>query len=216
MDVLATLRAFNAEEREVFERLLDIGEAPRSAMEILALWLWQEFTGQDHLIQDINSHPDEIFSTIAIQAKASFHNLQNQYHSLAGSYHLSGWQYQELLVLRKWAEGIDDFLKGIVIFICEDIIDRRFPQGRVEASTSSIASNLSRDHHRAYNTGWENFGAPVGNYVNYPRAMNIPNEQPRISNGERETCPEDERCMFVTFSRGHPLTRDEVYNFLTR
>lgn len=200
----------------MFERLLDIGEAPRSAMEILAVWLWQEFTGHDHLIQIINSHPDETFSAIAMGTKASFQNLKHQYHSLAGRYPLSGWQCQDLLVLRKWTEGIDDFLKGIVIFVCEDIIDRRFPECRLEASSSSIASNLSRND-RAYNmVGCENFGAPVGNYVNYPRTMNIPNAQPRISNGEGQTCPEDERCMFVTFSRGHPLTREEVCNFFTR
>lgn len=54
-------------------------------------------------------------------------------------------------MLRKWAvEKIEDFLKGIVIFICEDIIARRFPKGRGDDSSSSIVRNLSRDH-RAYN-----------------------------------------------------------------
>lgn len=114
MDVLASLRAFNTEEQEVFKRLLDIGEGPWPAMEILAVRLWQEFWGHYRLIEKVNSHLDETFSTIATETKTFMRNLQDQYQSLLGSYNLSSRQYQDSLVLRKWAiERIDDFLRGL-------------------------------------------------------------------------------------------------------
>ncbi|XP_058106590.1 uncharacterized protein LOC131249862 [Magnolia sinica] len=33
---------------------------------------------------------------------------------------------------------------------------------------------------------------------------------------ERDPTPEDERCLFVTFSRGYPLTRGEIIDFFTQ
>lgn len=187
-------------ERLLFRRLIDIGVKPEEAINVMAFWMWLEAQGFKEVVRKISSNNDKFLKLVADEAAAV----------LATLFPLSGTPISQNLCpitsifsgslsihdifgnKETVSEGVADVSSRVCCVVFKDVLEEKGGKvkvggGKVEGDGDGVSS--------------------VGTKLN-PNA--------REWNPAIERVPEEERCLFLTFSKGNPLTENQIFNFFNQ
>lgn len=190
-----------AEQKTLFFRMIDMGRDPQLCMKFMALWMWLEsnYQGFEELVQKISSHSDDFIASVLEEAEAILSSLDlcssgvsnNSSSSLGMKNTLS--LSQRFLSIGAIIGDKDKLYKGIVNVhneVCcvglKDVLEER----KIKASLIE-----------------EKKGNSVPSKLNpFAKAWTFATER----------APEEERCLFLTFSNGYPLTENQIFRFFSQ
>ncbi|KAH9721166.1 hypothetical protein KPL70_006319 [Citrus sinensis] len=189
---LVDLLLFYTVERALFNRMVGtLGKNPQQVKTTIALWLLLEEIGYHDLIRTINYQNNKTIEALFNEALLCLEYIQPDKTEPAVLHHTP--------VFEETKNYSRDFMCKRYMHIMETVCDKIFGEsGAIEVDESGTRPVLSRDRP---------FGK--GCYAHIPEAARESNLNPEAS----KFYPEDVRTMFLTFSRGHPLTREEIINF---
>ncbi|GLT25352.1 hypothetical protein SLA2020_004860 [Shorea laevis] len=211
---LEELHTFHAIDRDIFSRLLltfqrDIAES----LLVMATWLWLEEKGYPNIIVKMARLPDPLVDALADEAALCLSVLGSTNPSIPpnGGLPLHTRVMENNITLHFVLQnkftaisGIKNFLNTICARIFTDILQRVL--GSPSLVTPNNPLNVPGFPHPLF-----------GSVTIMPRA--ISNDFP--AGGlwgwhPSNNITEDDRTMFLTFSRGFPVTEDEVKELFIR
>lgn len=187
-------------ERLLYRRLIDIGVNPEDSMNIMAFWMWLEAHGFEELVRKISSNNDKFLKLVADEANAVLATLFpgptptpiSRDLCPVTSIFFGGLSIHDIFGNKEnVSEGVTDVYNSVCCVLFKDVLEER--SGKVKVSDDA-------EGHAAVTSS-------VGTKLN-PFAKEW---SPAI-----ERVPEEERCLFLTFSKGNPLTENQIFNFFTQ
>jgi hypothetical protein len=186
-------------ERLLYRRLIDIGVDPEESMNVMAFWMWLEAQGFKEVVRKISSNNDKFLNLVAEEAIAV----------LATLFPLSGTPISQNLCpitsifsgslsihdifgnKETVSKGVADVHSRVCCVVFKDVLEEkggkvRFGGGEVEGDGDGVSAGTKLNP--------------------FAREWN-----PAI-----ERVPEEERCLFLTFSKGNPLTENQIFNFFNQ
>ncbi|CAK7353652.1 unnamed protein product [Dovyalis caffra] len=208
------LHAYHAIDREVFSRLvISLRRDPAESLLVIALWLWLEDKGYPNVISKMTSLENPMLNSLADEAALCLNSLEStvlpiapKRGTLPHTARLLGKEIcLETFLQNKFAaiSGIKNFLNTICARIFTDILQF------VLAGASQVIANQP--------LVVPGFPHPVFGDVTI-LARSVDNDFPVGGLWGWDptlTVPEDDRTMFLTFSRGFPVTKEEVTELFT-
>ncbi|PKA64149.1 hypothetical protein AXF42_Ash005161 [Apostasia shenzhenica] len=207
------LLLFHRQERDFFNRLVNrLGQNPVPTQWVMALWLWFESIGHHDFIRHVSSYSDDVVLRFVFEANSCIrrlagHSSANVHVEAPEELPLTNTLVAEPIGLRFFdyhrnlaLDGVVYFFKNVAEIIFDDNImaiaarDPSHPASRASWSPSASPSQLPPPAR----------ASPSSSYLNpmarpwFPASLHRPDEQ---------------RSMFITFSRGYPLTREEIKEF---
>ncbi|KAK9088480.1 hypothetical protein Scep_027562 [Stephania cephalantha] len=209
------LRLFYSIDRELFTRLVirlrrDVGKS----MVAISLWLWLEEVGFPNIILKMLSLPDEIVSLVADEAAIIIgflessrtkslsmpsHTLIEMTRSLMNSTLSFQFLHQHRLSV----------LTGVLRYV-ENVCAKAFEDIGMMVTTPIIMPQLAN-----FNCKQRLDEASSSTPVLSRRQIML-NHVAHPWGPSKDVVPQDERTMFMTFSRGYPLSETEVKEFFSR
>lgn len=213
---LAELQLFHSIDRNIFSRLVINLKRPASqTLLVMALWLWLEDAKHCEIISKLTKISDNLLDAIANEAALCINCLKSRTPPTihGGSLFLMSRIMDKELSLKTISmmkytaiSGVKAFLTQVCAWIFNDILLQilPFPCNFTYLNTPSL-----------YVPGFPNptFG-PLEIYV-LPSSVTIPINMLRGWKLNFEA-PIDDRTLFLTFSRGFPVTGEEVMQFFTK
>ncbi|KAH7549642.1 hypothetical protein JRO89_XS13G0060200 [Xanthoceras sorbifolium] len=194
---LVDLLLFYSLERSLFNRMVcKMGKNPHQVKRTIALWLMLEEIGyHDHLIRTIHSHDDKTIEAFFYEALRCLECIKPNNIAIEPTVFNEPINYYNREFMHKR-------FMHIMGTVCDKIFGER---AAIEVDMSGMrpVPVMVRPI--------EEVSAP--NYGLGPRQTNLNPEASDFYPGVQ--IPEDARTMFLTFSKGHPLSRHEIVNFFT-
>ncbi|KAL6005074.1 hypothetical protein ACLOJK_005635, partial [Asimina triloba] len=223
------LLLFHTMERNLYDRLVHgMGISSEVAEKSIALWLWLESIGHYDLIRHIQAHPDPSLRSIVAEAQACVACLEPNaafptHQDAADSIPIMAGLINEPMNLRFFHYHRDIALAGITKIIntvCRIIFDDNLM--REAANDPNHPANrmlMSAGFVRPFG---ENARLFAGGGVEEGQSSSVSSLNPRampwmpaaVVPGLPQS-PEERRSMFLTFSRGYPIRKDEILEFFT-
>ncbi|WCJ30264.1 hypothetical protein M5689_011834 [Euphorbia peplus] len=210
---LDELHAYHALDREVFSKMvIRLFRDPAESLLIMALWLWMEERGYPNIIMKLPRISDVLVNAIADEASLCLKVLEANTLPILphGGIPLTARVMERNISLEMFYHNKFSAITGVKIFL-NSVCSRIF--------TDILQIALGKKNSGATQPlVIPGFPHPVFGSVNIvPRAINFD-----ISVGglwgwdPSEGIAEDDKTMFLTFSRGFPVTKEEVANLFTR
>lgn len=233
------LKLFHSLEREIFCRLVArLGQDQDKMMVVIALWLWFESIGHYDFIGHVAANSNEVVLGFLEEAQACIDRLLGVQDPNRGEeLPLTNSLVTEPMMLRFFeyhrivaVDGVCYFLQNVCKIIFDDITVERVAQdadhpdnrrvlesgnpGRSGVGTSKQGV-IPRGAPTAMSVTADLMGGPVAGAMppQPPRSMLNPLARPWSP--ATDPSPEDQRSMFITFSRGHPISREDILDFFT-
>nr|XP_004501784.2 uncharacterized protein LOC101502252 [Cicer arietinum] len=201
-------------DREIFSCLvIKLGRSPSQSLLVMALWLWLEYIGYPNLVSKLIDLPRILINLVAQEAVSCLNCLEfDDFHiPYNGVLTLTSALMQkeislQLFKLKKFTAiaGIKNVLNKICARIFKDILLRILGSpymGKLlpYAYRPVIVPGFP---HRLFG----DFNSPPTNFVQLDLS------DPRIWNKNRlfDDVLDGEKTIFLTFSRGFPVTEEEV------
>ncbi|XP_038971344.1 uncharacterized protein LOC120104398 [Phoenix dactylifera] len=234
------LKLFHSLERAFFRRLVGrLGQNQDRMMAVIALWLWFESIGHHDFIRNVAAYPNEVVLGFVEEADACLERLlgdQDPYRGeelpltnslIAEPMMLRFFEYHRIVAVN----GVRYFLQNV----CEIIFDDTLTE-RVAQDADRLGVLESRRRIRPHGEGTSKQGAILGAATSVgvlraapPPAMNVTadlkgglvpprsmlNPLAKPWSPATDPSPEDQRSMFITFSRGHPISKEDILEFFT-
>ena len=190
-------RDFHNIDRQVYTRLVtEIGLDLLTSKKIVAFWFWIETEGFRHLIMNLVSLATPILSAVAMEAITCLDVL----YSLGFVDVHEDTPFMRCLVSQGFSleaiyERRDRGLKVIERFIkdvCDDVFSDIFPEYK--------ANEVKVEDFVPCKEESDKSNSAVDNYVRQYWDFDSKNE----------------RTLFITFSKGHPISKPELRNLITR
>uniref|UniRef100_A0A0E0EA30 RRM domain-containing protein n=1 Tax=Oryza meridionalis TaxID=40149 RepID=A0A0E0EA30_9ORYZ len=232
--------------RDIFYRLVLFLQLDTSiSMEITAFWLWLE-GNYDHTdyLERIDSFDDDHFQAIAFVAKSFVETLNLDRYNLSDirspfqqeaiegiAFYLNNVCYKALKDLHG-DEDTEEFPDRI----CQD--NEGNLNDQVPLSTDDLLSKIkslyaNNQENHGESSSYRNIQYPRNRILQdtkvaideYPSSSRLVSFLDNLSLREKHSdpviqqpsdVPNDERTLFVTFSNGYPLSKDELYDFFMR
>ncbi|URD80585.1 hypothetical protein MUK42_03076 [Musa troglodytarum] len=192
---------FHTQERDFYCRLVrQLDQNPERMKQVIALWLWFESIDHYEFIRRVLSYNgDDVILGFVSEAEACLDHLMGQHEQTRGEeLPLTSSLMAEKMDLRFFESHRDEATKGVRhIFdsVCQIIFD-----GVLVARAAEAANQP--DDRRPRPSGRHDFRPPT-------------RENPMAApwSPEINRSPDDLRSMFITFSRGHPVSRQDIVEF---
>ncbi|CAL9125230.1 unnamed protein product [Musa textilis] len=190
---------FHTQERDFYCRLVrQLDQNPERMKQVIALWLWFESIDHYEFIRRVLSYNgDDVILGFVSEAEACLDHLMGQHEQTRGEeLPLTSSLMAEKMDLRFFESHRDEATKGVRhIFdsVCQIIFDE---EGG--ASSAAVAVSLPAQARTVL--------PPRGSMLNPMAAPWSP---------EINRSPDDLRSMFITFSRGHPVSRQDIVEFFS-
>ncbi|URD80586.1 hypothetical protein MUK42_03076 [Musa troglodytarum] len=225
---------FHTQERDFYCRLVrQLDQNPERMKQVIALWLWFESIDHYEFIRRVLSYNgDDVILGFVSEAEACLDHLMGQHEQTRGEeLPLTSSLMAEKMDLRFFESHRDEATKGVRhIFdsVCQIIFD-----GVLVARAAEAANQP--DDRRPRPSGRHDFRPPTregssqeeGGASSAAVAVSLPAQArtvlpPRGSmlnpmaapwSPEINRSPDDLRSMFITFSRGHPVSRQDIVEF---
>uniref|UniRef100_A0A5B7BWM9 Uncharacterized protein n=1 Tax=Davidia involucrata TaxID=16924 RepID=A0A5B7BWM9_DAVIN len=208
---------FHAIDRELYTLLVnDLWRDPLESMQIMALWLWLERSGFKNVVIKILSLPLILINEVADEAVACL-NCINNTRFLVTSESSTEIPLTESLMegeisLQFFHENRVNATHGLAKIVAEvcvraltDIMQQAIAiQSQSMAAAGSLVLMPPAPH--------QSMVQPAG-FSRMPPPT--PRRRTTTTQAEKEV-PADDRTMFVTFSKGYPVSEWEVREFFTR
>ncbi|KAG7948786.1 hypothetical protein I3843_13G026600 [Carya illinoinensis] len=197
-------------ERILFRRMIDIGLNPEESMKVMAFWMWLEAQSFKELVRKISSNNDKFLALITDEAKAVLSILYpgstapvlNNLCPITSIF--SPFSIHEIFGDKdSVSKGVSDVYNRVCCVIFKDLLEERGSKVR----TSDEECDRAGDE-KAVTRRVRQFGEQSVRFKLNPFAKEW---NPAI-----ERAPEEERCLFLTFSKGHALTGNQITNFFNR
>ncbi|RRT58107.1 hypothetical protein B296_00021639 [Ensete ventricosum] len=201
--------------------------------QVIALWLWFESIDHYEFIQRVSSYKgDDVILGFVREAEACLDRLMDQREQTRGDeLPLTSYLIAEKMDLRFFESHRDEAIKGVrSIFdnVCQIIFDDVLVERAAEAANHPDDHHLSTSGlHDIKQPAREGSSQEEGSASSAAVAVSLPEQTrtvlpPRGStlnpmampwSPEINRSPEDLRSMFITFSRGHPISRADIVEF---
>ncbi|XP_015695079.1 uncharacterized protein LOC107304647 [Oryza brachyantha] len=232
--------------RDIFYRLVLFLQLDASiSMEIIAFWLWLEANNSDsNFLERIDSFDDDRFQAIAFVAKSFVETLNLDLRDLGDTRSPFQQEVSEGIVFylnNVCYKAFEDFqengdIEELPHQICQ--VNEGNLNDQVSLSTEDLLSKIKS----LYANSKENHGEGPS-YRSIKCLRNCILNDTKVAIDEYTSCshlekfldnlslrekhndpamhqcsdvPQDERTLFVTFSNGYPLSKDELYDFFMR
>ncbi|KAH7524663.1 uncharacterized protein LOC107421197 [Ziziphus jujuba] len=212
---LEELHLYHKIDREIFSRLvIHFMRDPAESLLVMALWLWLEEKGYPNIIMRMIGLPDPIVNALADEAvrclkcleSTNFRILQN-----GGGLPLTARILQTQISLHIFNQhrftaisGIKIFLNNVCARVFADILEAVLAGSSSQTGTNQPIVVPGFPHPM--------FGAV--NVMTQPMDYDFPTEELWGWRAIGEVS-EDDRTMFLTFSRGFPVSEAEVRELFT-
>ncbi|THU55225.1 hypothetical protein C4D60_Mb11t04330 [Musa balbisiana] len=225
---------FHTQERDFYCRLVrQLDQNPERMKQVIALWLWFESIDHYEFIRRVSSYNgDDVILGFVGEAEACLDRLMGQHEQTRGDeLPLTSSLMAEKMDLRFFESHRDEAIKG-VRHMFDNVCQIIFDDGLVERAAE--AANHPDDH-RLRPSGLHDISPPTregssqgeGGASSAGVAVSLPaqartvlppggsrlNPMARPWSPEINRSPEDLRSMFITFSRGHPISRQDIVEF---
>ncbi|KAA8521558.1 hypothetical protein F0562_012231 [Nyssa sinensis] len=205
---LEDLHVFHAIDREIFSRLVvNLMRDPAQSMLVMALWLWLEETNLTNIIVKMLRLSDPEVNAIANEAVSGLRSLESRTSPMPvdGGMPLTcramGINISlQMLYQNKFSmiSGIKTFLNNVCALIFTDILQQVFMAEPVELFNQPLV--IPGFPHPTFGSitvipQGHDYHLPLGELWGWSLNLEV---------------PVDDRTMFLTFSRGYPVTEDEV------
>ncbi|EOY29501.1 PREDICTED: uncharacterized protein LOC18587807 [Theobroma cacao] len=211
---LEELHTYHAIDREIFSRLvITLMRDPAESLLVMALWLWLEEKGYPNIIAKMVKLSDPLLEALAGEAVSCLNCLGSGNPTIPpnGVFPLTARIMEKDISFQMFHQnkfstisGIKNFLNTVCSRIFTDILQR------VMGSTSQVISNqplvIPGFPHSLFGRVTivpraMDHGFPVGGLWGWHPCNNV---------------SEDDRTLFLTFSRGFPVSEDEVRELFTK
>ncbi|KAL6642684.1 hypothetical protein ACP70R_020865 [Stipagrostis hirtigluma subsp. patula] len=209
------LLLFHKLERDLFHRLVhDLGQDPATMRWVIALWLWFESAGHHDFIRRVSALPGPVVTRFVEEAITCLRRLAGKGAAAdAGD------------------EGRDGRLPCTNALLAESVDDVGYFDARREEILDGVTSMYKNvclvvcDAGSAATCVPSNMGvaraAPPPQMVSSPgrAAPPVPSwslnpmASPWIPVQAQSLLPEDYRSLFITFSRGYPISKEDIVEF---
>ncbi|KAK8957891.1 hypothetical protein KSP39_PZI000926 [Platanthera zijinensis] len=214
---------FHRQERKFFNRVVNqLGQLKITMQWVIALWLWFESIGHHDFISHVSASTDYVVLRFLYEANACLRRLH-----IFSDISLSGPDEEELpftntlvadpIGLRFFdyhhdvvVEGVVYFFKNVVQIIFNDIIMAAAAWKTDHPATRWVVSSGLDIWKPLHNKGMLHVPSPS------LLAQPLLNPMARPWSPWTDQSPEEQRSMFITFSRSYPLTRDEIKDFFNK
>ncbi|XP_057981089.1 uncharacterized protein LOC131166508 [Malania oleifera] len=222
---------FHSIDRELYTRLvLALGRDPGETMQVMALWLWLEDAGGDQLlVKKLLSLPDTLLYSLADEALVCLRCVETDSFPAAATaaelpltQSLLATDTTTTLSTRFFHENRLAVLRGVTR-IFNDVCARAFDDIRRLVPVLSGTTNIHPP---------PQFLRPAPFYDPYDLGAQrqlVSNELSELLNrinlvtptdhqdaNEKMEVPADDRTIFLTFSKGYPISEIEVRDFFTK
>ncbi|XP_059654264.1 uncharacterized protein LOC132300980 [Cornus florida] len=220
MNTFDALIALHEAERRIFGRLIDMGADTKMTKKIMALLMWLESEGGlKGLVKKISSQTDKVMAVVGAEAETALGFLEaNALSPGASSISMpvtldlakpvpDSFSLIDLFEDKERASnGISHLVNGVCEMIFRDILEDRCKEGNGSVAMADIVRKL------VVAEGKKPGGLEVGKksavVASSGSKLNPYAQEWRVS-------PEEERCLFVTFSNGYPLSENQIFWFFT-
>nr|XP_029120153.1 uncharacterized protein LOC105043873 [Elaeis guineensis] len=185
------LMLFYKMERDFYNRLIrELGQVRESIELVMALWLWFESIGHHDFIRHVAACQDDVVLRFIAEGEACLdHLMGNRDPSRSDELPFTNFLMAEPIDLRFFEYHRDIAFDGVRFFlenVCRIILD--------DALMERVARDSSHpDHRRVLSSGGLRIGGPWS--------------------PETDHTPEEQRSMFITFSMGYPIAREDIRDF---
>ncbi|XVF19525.1 hypothetical protein REPUB_Repub11eG0118300 [Reevesia pubescens] len=203
---LKQLQEFHNIDRKAYSRLvIGLGFDPSPSMKIVAFWNFLERKGFRHFVKNLQELPDTLLFSLAKEAimcleclycssQESFPWVDMDFpemRKLVGQDILLGYLFKN----KESAKGmIEDFVKDVCQITFIDI---------VQANLASKQSSKSNNELQRQTSGEDN-----GKLLMEQEMATMTADKARID--------KEDRTLFVTFAKGHPVSKQELHGFIDR
>lgn len=205
---LVDLLLFYSLERSLFNRMVQMmGRCSQEVKRTIALWLVLEEIGYHDLIRTIHSLDNKTIEALSnealqclkfIKPDAVEHTLLDNIPVFQGlldePMNISFFYYNRELIYKRYIHFMET--------VCNKIFG---DTAAIEVDESGLRPVV-----RPFTQSFKSAQAAAINET--PRESNLNPEAPAFHPVQS---PDDAKMMFLTFSKGHPLTREEIINFFT-
>ncbi|KAG0452950.1 hypothetical protein HPP92_025614 [Vanilla planifolia] len=219
------LLLFHRQEREFFHRLVhQLGQKPVTTRWVMALWLWFESIGHHDFIRHVSSSNDRIVEAFLAEADSCLGRLlgtrthaEDEQEELP----LTNTLVAEPIGLRFFDYHRDVALKGVTYFV-KNVAEIIFDDGIMEkaaqdpnhpATRRVLSSGLHIWQPNVEQSAWSMPSTSQSPPRPTSRPPSVLNPMARPWSPVTEQSSDDQRSMFITFSRGYPLTREDIKDF---
>ncbi|CAK7347805.1 unnamed protein product [Dovyalis caffra] len=198
----------------LFVRMVHLGIKVEVTMTVMAFWMWLETQGFQEIIRKISLQDDNFLTQLLKEAEDILSFLKQLSTTpissdlirftpkLAQQYFLS---LNAILADKEKAlEGITEIYNGVCCVVFKDILERMGKE---------IAEGNVSPLEEVKKLGSEDNGAgakPTAPYVGFKLNPSAKEWHPVT-----ERTAEENRCLFLTFSNGSPLTDSQISRFFT-
>ncbi|CAD5324910.1 unnamed protein product [Arabidopsis thaliana] len=219
------LHVFHAQDREIFSKLvLKFSRPPAESLLVMATWLWLEDFGFENIFSIILTLTDPLIAGLAYEAVSCFQclSLNNPPIGripLTAKYLKNNISLQMIYKNRYSAiTGIKNFLTTVCTRIFTDILLRVLPPSSMSSFDARLRQPLQIP----------GFPHPIFGSINVmPNEVDRDNFSNKNNNlffipnglwGWKANCiaTENDRTLFLTFSRGYPVTHAEIIELFTK
>lgn len=216
------LLLFHRLERDFFHRLVrDLGQDPESMRWVMALWLWLESSGHHDFIRRVSALPGTVVLRFVDEALACLGRLAGKQHSGAGrdghlpcTNALLAEPIDDVGYFDVHREEIMDGVAPLYKNVCRVVFD---DDVAAVDDAAFLPSNV-----RAALLGGARAGPPVVAAAASSPRRTAPSTPPAVLNPmaspwfpvqQQIPLPDDYRSLFMTFSRGYPISKEDITEF---
>ncbi|KAL0374565.1 UNVERIFIED_CONTAM: hypothetical protein Sradi_3372200 [Sesamum radiatum] len=214
---LDEFKLFHGIDRTLYAVLVrDLGRDTLECLQIMGLWLWLERGGFCNFVSKILSLPPFLINELADEAVICLKCINTQLseaaeipltHSLAKK-DISLQFFQENK--RTARQEIQSLITGVCIPSLSDIMEKTWH------NESPLTHNQIMLHSHAASTASALNQIPTGSFVDSSSMISTLRTGANVKARAANETSRNERTMFVTFSKGYPVTETEVRQFFTR
>ncbi|KAL8106909.1 hypothetical protein AgCh_023631 [Apium graveolens] len=191
----ANFRLFHTMDRILYIILVtDLSCGPKEAMQIMAIWLWLERVGFPNTIKNILRLPIPLINELVNEANICLHFINNPQSfrlNKAGDIHLMNFLIKDFSL--QYLQKNQKLAKFGIETTRNKICMQAFSDLMHQAILQDEAWKIARSQQQLFM------------------------QQAMLSNGfGHGIVPDEQRTMFVTFSKGYPVQEWEIRDFLVR
>lgn len=231
-----TLPTIHKHARSVCCRLMSIGKVIEECMKVIAFWMWLDSQGFQNIITNLSSHDDQFLSFVYDEAVSVLSSLQANStpspNAMLNTLTLAQRFLSPSVILSDKEEvlkSITDIYTKICCVLFEDFLKEKGTQlgmrgeeettqkitewhGPSREGSSNVETVFSGTGHN-----WKTSYAVSSSTAHaHAHAHSNLNPSAKEWNPINERLPEEDRCLFLTFSNGYPLTENQIINFFSR
>ncbi|KAG1354417.1 hypothetical protein COCNU_07G005290 [Cocos nucifera] len=218
------LMLFYKMERDFYNRLIrELDQVRESIDLVVALWLWFESIGHHDFIRHVAAYQNDVVLRFIAEGEACLdHLMGNRDPSRSDELPFTNFLMAEPIDLRFFEYHRDIAFDGVRYFlenVCRIIFD--------DALMERVARDSSHPDHRRVLSSGLRIGRPSSKPCDEdeveavsdmapatpPSSRSVLNPMARPWSPETDHTPEEQRSMFITFSMGHPIAKEDIRDF---